>query len=72
MSLDIWECHIYNTFTWTIKINCRKSDLYAYTEGRNKDLVVENRFLDCVMAFTHSWGMSSENPKRIGKTVSSK
>ena len=62
MSLDIWECLKWNTFSWTLntdqipvnKDSCRKANFYVYIEKKNRDLVMGSRFLVCVTVFTHS------------------
>ena len=62
MSLDIWECLKWNAFACTLnngqmlvdKDNCRKADLYVYTEESNRDPEVGIQFHDCVTIFTQS------------------
>lgn len=62
MSWVILECLKWNAFTYTLnngqmlvdKDNCRKADLYVYTEESNRDPEVESRFPDCVTIYKQS------------------
>lgn len=53
MSLNIWECIKWDTFSWTLNTDpipvnkdiCRKAELYVFIEEKYRDMVGETGFL---------------------------